>query len=80
MEDAHAAILSLDEGIESSNTFFAVYDGHGGMFSNQRLFKKTVLWFSSRGQVVQWPNLRARTFTSGLLWRKRIANIGTKKP
>jgi hypothetical protein len=30
MEDAHAIVLSLDEGEESSNTFFAVYDGHGG--------------------------------------------------
>jgi len=30
MEDAHAAVLSLDEGAENSNTFFAVYDGHGG--------------------------------------------------
>lgn len=30
MEDAHAAVLSLDEGEDTSNTFFAVYDGHGG--------------------------------------------------
>ncbi|KAF8627479.1 hypothetical protein AX17_006291 [Amanita inopinata Kibby_2008] len=29
MEDAHAAVLDLD-GEEDSNTFFAVYDGHGG--------------------------------------------------
>jgi protein phosphatase 2C family protein 2/3 len=32
MEDAHAAELSLDEGVENSNAFFAVYDGHGGTF------------------------------------------------
>ena len=32
MEDAHAIVLSLDEGEENSNTFFAVYDGHGGAF------------------------------------------------
>ena|ERR1700733_4956265 len=32
MEDAHAIVLSLDEGEEKSNTFFAVYDGHGGAF------------------------------------------------
>lgn len=32
MEDAHAAILDLDQtSDESTNAFFAVYDGHGGM-------------------------------------------------
>lgn len=30
MEDAHATVLSLDETSGASNTFFAVYDGHGG--------------------------------------------------
>jgi len=30
MEDTHAAVLPLDEGVENSNAFFAVYDGHGG--------------------------------------------------
>ena len=32
MEDAHAVSLNLDEQQEDtdSNTFFAVYDGHGG--------------------------------------------------
>jgi serine/threonine protein phosphatase PrpC len=33
MEDAHVAELSLDEGVETSNAFFAVYDGHSGTFS-----------------------------------------------
>jgi protein phosphatase 2C family protein 2/3 len=32
MEDAHAIVLELDEGKEDPNTFFAVYDGHGGEF------------------------------------------------
>jgi protein phosphatase PTC2/3 len=32
MEDAHTAELSLDEGVENHNAFFAVYDGHCGMF------------------------------------------------
>jgi protein phosphatase PTC2/3 len=32
MEDSHAVLLKLDEGSEKSNAFFAVYDGHGGMF------------------------------------------------
>ena len=31
MEDAHTISLNLDEGQNDSNTFFAVYDGHGGM-------------------------------------------------
>lgn len=33
MEDAHAIVLDLDEGVEDTNTFFAVYDGHGGTFT-----------------------------------------------
>ena len=33
MEDAYAVNLSLDEGVENPNAFFAVYDGHGGKFS-----------------------------------------------
>lgn len=33
MEDAHTAVLDLDESAEKSNTFFAVYDGHGGKSS-----------------------------------------------
>jgi len=32
MEDAHAAVLDLEGPSGKSNTFFAVYDGHGGMF------------------------------------------------
>ncbi|KAH7885274.1 PP2C-domain-containing protein [Phlebopus sp. FC_14] len=30
MEDAHAAVLTLEEGAAEKNTFFGVYDGHGG--------------------------------------------------
>lgn len=30
MEDAHTMALRLDEDSEESNSFFAVYDGHGG--------------------------------------------------
>lgn len=33
MEDSHAAVLSLDEGVENSNSFFGVYDGHSGVYS-----------------------------------------------
>jgi protein phosphatase 2C family protein 2/3 len=31
MEDAHTAVLDLGGPNGKSNTFFAVYDGHGGM-------------------------------------------------
>lgn len=34
MEDAHAAVLDLD-GVADSNAFFAVYDGHGGVYALQ---------------------------------------------
>ena len=36
MEDSHAAVLDLDEGKpeHETNTFFAVYDGHGGESSS----------------------------------------------
>jgi serine/threonine protein phosphatase PrpC len=29
MEDTHSTVLQLEEG-DKSNSFFAVYDGHGG--------------------------------------------------
>ncbi|KAJ7644114.1 phosphatase 2C-like domain-containing protein [Roridomyces roridus] len=44
MEDAHATVLDLDEGKDESNTFFAVYDGHGGgtvaKFAGQNVHKR----------------------------------------
>jgi len=46
MEDAHATVLELDEGQANSNTFFAVYDGHGGgtvaKFAGQNVHKRLV--------------------------------------
>ncbi|KAJ7288355.1 phosphatase 2C-like domain-containing protein [Mycena rebaudengoi] len=46
MEDAHAVVLELDEGKEDPNTFFAVYDGHGGgtvaKFAGQNVHKRLV--------------------------------------
>ncbi|KAI4521668.1 PP2C-domain-containing protein [Schizophyllum commune Tattone D] len=46
MEDAHAAVLALDEGTDQTNTFFAVYDGHGGgtvaKFAAQNVHKRLV--------------------------------------
>lgn len=47
MEDAHAAILDLDEEGGDTNAFFAVYDGHGGSyvakFAGENLHKRLVL-------------------------------------
>lgn len=40
MEDAHTAVLDLDGQAESSNAFFAVYDGHGGTFHLYLLLAK----------------------------------------
>ncbi|KAJ7459841.1 phosphatase 2C-like domain-containing protein [Mycena latifolia] len=46
MEDAHAIVLDLDEGKTDPNTFFAVYDGHGGgtvaKFAGQNVHKRLV--------------------------------------
>jgi protein phosphatase 2C family protein 2/3 len=46
MEDAHASILDLDENKDEKNTFFAVYDGHGGgsvaKFAGQNVHKRLV--------------------------------------
>lgn len=46
MEDAHAAILDLDGPEESSNAFFAVYDGHGGSsvarYAGQNVHKRLI--------------------------------------
>ncbi|KAJ7134603.1 phosphatase 2C-like domain-containing protein [Mycena epipterygia] len=46
MEDAHAIVLDLDEGKDDPNTFFAVYDGHGGgtvaKFAGQNVHKRLV--------------------------------------
>lgn len=41
MEDSHAAVLDLDEGKpeNETNTFFAVYDGHGGESSSTLYLK-----------------------------------------
>ncbi|KAF5360471.1 hypothetical protein D9756_004721 [Leucocoprinus leucothites] len=47
MEDAHAAVLELDEENKDANAFFAVYDGHGGSnvakYAGQHLHKRLVL-------------------------------------
>ncbi|EJF63408.1 PP2C-domain-containing protein [Dichomitus squalens] len=46
MEDAHTALLNLEEDAPDGNTFFAVYDGHGGSavarYAGQNLHKRLV--------------------------------------
>lgn len=46
MEDAHAAVLELDGPGDKTNTFFAVYDGHGGSnvarFAGQNVHKRLI--------------------------------------
>ncbi|CDO71449.1 hypothetical protein BN946_scf184909.g43 [Trametes cinnabarina] len=46
MEDAHTAVLDLDGEPTESNTFFAVYDGHGGSavakYAGQHLHQRLV--------------------------------------
>ena len=42
MEDAHTAILNLEEDAPDGNTFFAVYDGHGGVYLSSMLL--IIIW------------------------------------
>ncbi|KAG0693181.1 PP2C-domain-containing protein [Suillus ampliporus] len=46
MEDAHVTILTLEENTTDKNTFFAVYDGHGGStvarFAGRNVHKRLV--------------------------------------
>jgi len=61
MEDSHTAELQLDEDNRTKNAFFAVYDGHGGMWfpvvaagriiSNLRRFGFSNMNRSERSQV-----------------------------
>jgi serine/threonine protein phosphatase PrpC len=64
MEDAHAIVLSLDEGQENSNTFFAVYDGHGGAFCAFCLSMLPILHQSSKVALLR--SLRVIMFTKDL--------------
>ncbi|OBZ68999.1 Protein phosphatase 2C 2 [Grifola frondosa] len=46
MEDSHTIALNLDDGKNDSNTFFAVYDGHGGStvakYAGEHLHKRLI--------------------------------------
>lgn len=43
MEDSHVTLLNLDEDSANPNTFFAVYDGHGGMHAICYYLSSTLL-------------------------------------
>ncbi|ETW81580.1 hypothetical protein HETIRDRAFT_439966 [Heterobasidion irregulare TC 32-1] len=62
MEDAHAVALRLDEG-EETNSFFAVYDGHGGgtvaKFAGQNVHQRLVKEESYREQKYEEAMKRA---------------------
>ncbi|KAJ6512254.1 phosphatase 2C-like domain-containing protein [Mycena vitilis] len=64
MEDAHAVVLDLDEGKEDTNTFFAVYDGHGGgtvaKFAGHNVHKRLVTEESYKES--QYPEALKRAF------------------
>jgi hypothetical protein len=53
MEDAHAAVVPLDDGAENSNAFFAVYDGHGGAFPIWVSFGRPSITYLVIHQVTQ---------------------------
>ncbi|KII90856.1 hypothetical protein PLICRDRAFT_39460 [Plicaturopsis crispa FD-325 SS-3] len=63
MEDAHATVLDLDGSPDDSNTFFAVYDGHGGgtvaKFAGQNVHKRLVSEEAYREQQYEQAMKRA---------------------
>jgi hypothetical protein len=76
MEDAHAIVLSLDEGELTSNTFFAVYDGHGGTSYYFCLF---ALILRQSTKAVPLRSLRAVMSTKDSSWKKHIGRNGMKR-
>ena len=79
MEDAHAVDLNLDSQSDDtqSNTFFAVYDGHGGTHSNYHCTLLGDLRLSP--QVLQLRNTLVNTSTSGSSKAMRIERDDTKR-
>ena len=65
MEDSHAVELNLDgQSDESqSNTFFAVYDGHGGMCDSISMLDVTERFGPLKVLLLQ--NTPGNTYTSG---------------
>lgn len=76
MEDAHAAVLSL-EGINDNNAFFAVYDGHGGASLFQ--YCKVDLSHTFDHQVALLQNLLVRMSTNASSQKMHIARSDMTK-
>lgn len=68
MEDAHAAVLTLEDGAKEKNAFFGVYDGHGGKFLP--FFLSSLI---PRSQAAPSQNSPEKTSTSVCLPKKPIA-------
>lgn len=60
MEDAHAIVLDLDKDSNTPNTFFAVYDGHGGA-SNQQFQLFGLAETSAGGTVAKFAGENVHT-------------------
>ena len=57
MEDAHAVVLDLEAANEKRNSFFAVYDGHGGAPYRLFLHQKFEISLTLILQDLGWQNL-----------------------
>ena len=69
MEDSHAIDLNLDGESDDtqSNTFFAVYDGHGGTW---QLSSALIKNFMSPFQDLRSRSTLVKTYTSGCSKRR----------
>lgn len=69
MEDAHTAVLTLEDGTKEKNAFFGVYDGHGGIFSPL----VSVFTLTPHSQAAPLLNSPEKTSISAFLQKKHIA-------
>jgi protein phosphatase 2C family protein 2/3 len=71
MEDAHVTLLTLEENTTDKNTFFAVYDGHGGKllansFTDSSLKLSLILHRKHRREVCGEECSQATNFRRGI--------------
>ena len=73
MEDAHTAELSLDEGVENPNAFFAVYDGHCGTLQRFSILHSSFSYCNVGGSVAKFSgiNVHKRLVTEEAYREKR---------
>jgi serine/threonine protein phosphatase PrpC len=74
MEDAHVAVLTLEDGTRENNAFFGVYDGHGG-----NLLPSFSSLHSLHSQAAPSQSLRENMSISVFLRRKLIARSVTTR-